>query len=143
VKVNELVIDCSVSATWVLPGELSARSERLLTQALDGEVRLLVPTLWHYESLNLLRSAVLRKRLTEPEAKKALHLLSEIPMEVVDPDLQGRPVILEAALRHRLSAYDASYLALADSRGVGLLTADSDLITLRRLFKWIVPLDNY
>lgn len=142
-KVNELVIDCSVSATWVLPGELSARSERLLAQALDGEVRLLVPTLWHYESLNLLRSAVLRKRLTEPEAKKALHLLSEIPMEVVDPDLQGRPVILEAALRHRLSAYDASYLALADSRGVGLLTADSDLITLRKLFKWIVPLKEY
>ena len=140
---NEFVIDCSVSATWVLPDELGARSERLLAQALDGEVRLLVPTLWHYESLNLLRSAVLRNRLTEPEAKKALHLLSEIPMEVVDPNLQGRPAILEAALRHNLSAYDASYLALADSHGVGLLTADSDLITLRRLFKWILPLEEY
>ncbi len=143
VNVTEIVIDCSVSATWVLPDEHSARAERLLARALEGEVRLLVPTLWHYESLNLLRSAVLRKRLAEPEAKKALHLLSEIPMEVVDPDLQGRPAILEAALRHRLSAYDASYLALADSRGVGLVTADSDLIALRKLFAWITPLDGY
>jgi hypothetical protein len=33
---------------------------------------------------------------------------------------------------HRLSAYDATYLALADSRGIGLVTADSDLITLRK-----------
>lgn len=140
---TEIVIDCSVSATWVLPGELSARAERLLAQVLDGEIRLFVPTLWHYESLNLLRSAVLRKRITEPEAKKALHLLSEIPMEVVDPALQGRPAILEAALRHRLSAYDATYLALADSRGIGLVTADSDLITLRKLYPWIVPLNEY
>jgi predicted nucleic acid-binding protein len=140
---TEIVIDCSVSATWVLPGELSARAERLLAQVLDGEIRLFVPTLWHYEILNLLRSAVLRKRITEPEAKKALHLLSEIPMEVVDPALQGRPAILEAALRHRLSAYDATYLALADSRGIGLVTADSDLITLRKLYPWIVPLDEY
>ena len=46
-KVNELVIDCSVSATWVLPGELSARSERLLAQALDGEVRLMAVSYTH------------------------------------------------------------------------------------------------
>jgi predicted nucleic acid-binding protein len=64
-------------------------------------------------------------------------------MEVVDPALQGRPAILEAALRHRLSAYDATYLALADSRGIGLVTADSDLITLRKLYPWIVPLSEY
>jgi hypothetical protein len=39
---TEIVIDCSVSATWVLPGELSARAERLLAQVLDGEIRLFV-----------------------------------------------------------------------------------------------------
>jgi predicted nucleic acid-binding protein len=102
-----------------------------------------VPTLWHYETVNVLRSAVLRKRLSEPAAKKALHLLSEIPVEVVDPERQGRPAILEAALRHRLSAYDACYLALADARGVGLVTADSDLVALRKVFPWVVPLDEY
>ena len=140
---TEIVIDCSVSAAWVLPGEFDAHAERLLARTLDGEIRMVVPSLWHYESLNLLRSAVLRKRLAEPEAKKALHLLSEIPMEVVDPVLQGRPAILEAALRHRLSAYDATYLALADSRGIGLVTGDSDLISLRRQYPWIVPLSGY
>jgi predicted nucleic acid-binding protein len=139
----DIVIDCSVSAAWVLPGESSERSERVLADALDGKVGLVVPTLWHYESLNLLRSAVLRKRLGEPDAKKALHLLSQIPMTVVDPEGQGRPAILEAALRHRLSAYDASYLALADGRGIGLLTADRDLIGMRKLLPWITPLDEY
>ncbi len=142
-KSTDTVIDCSVSATWVLPGELSARSERLLGDVLDRKVHLVVPTLWHYETVNVLRSAVLRKRLSEPAAKKALHLLSEIPVEVVDPERQGRPAILEAALRHRLSAYDACYLALADARGVGLVTADSDLVALRKVFPWVVPLDEY
>ena len=64
-------------------------------------------------------------------------------MEVVDPEQQGRSAILETALRHRLSAYDACYLALADARGVGLVTADSDLVALRKVFPWVVPLDEY
>ena len=142
-SIAEVVIDCSVSAAWILPDELSARSEKLLARVLAGEIRLVVPTLWHYESVNLLRNAVLRRRLTEPAAKQALHLLSEIPLETVDPIQHGRSAILETALRHRLSAYDASYLALADARGIGLLTGDSDLIALRKVFPWIAPLAEY
>ena len=143
VSVTEIVIDCSVSATWVLPDEASARSERLLAQAFDEKVRLLVPALWHYETLNLLRSAVLRKRLDEAEAKKALHFLSEIPIETVSPEHQSRPAILDAALRHGLSGYDATYLVLADARGLSLLTADSDFLALRKVFPWIIPLASY
>ena len=143
VSVTEIVIDCSVSATWVLPDEASARSERLLAQAFDEKVRLLVPALWHYETLNLLRSAVLRKRLDEAEAKKALHFLSEIPIETVSPEHQSRPAILDAALRHGLSGYAATYLVLADARGLSLLTADSDFLALRKVFPWIIPLASY
>ena len=59
---TEIVIDCSVSATWVLPGELSARAERLLAQVLDGEIRLIVPTLWHYEWLTSAFLSLLKGR---------------------------------------------------------------------------------
>jgi predicted nucleic acid-binding protein len=135
--VRETVIDASVSAAWILPDETSPASEKLLRDVLEGRTRLVEPALWEYEMLNVLQGAMARHRMDEHGAKKAVHLLSQVPVEIVPMDGESRPAVLEACLRHGLSAYDAAYLVLADLRGISLLSADSDLLSLRSRFSWI------
>jgi predicted nucleic acid-binding protein len=134
---KEITIDASVSAAWILPDEATPASERLLTEALEGRIRLVEPALWEYEMLNILKGAVTRRQMDEHGAKKALHLLSQIPMETVFLDSESRSAVLEACVKHGLSAYDAAYLALADLRGISLISADKDILSLRSRFSWI------
>ncbi len=137
---RDTVIDASVSASWFIPDEATPASEKLLKEVLEGRTRLVEPALWEYEILNVLRGAVARRRMGEHEAKKAVHLLSQVPVEIVPMDGESRTAVLEACLRHGLSAYDAAYLVLADLRGISLLSADPDLLSQRSRFTWIKPI---
>ncbi len=137
---QELVIDASVAASWVIPDEKSEKSERLLKNTLEEKILLVEPVLWQYEILNLLKSAVSRKRLSESMAKKALHLFANVPVEFVSPDHHSPSHILHSSLQHNLSAYDAAYLALAELRGLPLITQDKDLLSLQPRFPWIKTL---
>jgi predicted nucleic acid-binding protein len=140
---RDVVVDASVSAAWVLPDETSRETEQLLSDIMDHRTRLVVPFLWEYEMLNVIRGATARKRLPEHEAKKALHLLSELPAELVSLNGESRPAVFEAALRHNLSIYDAAYWTLADARGITLFSADEDLLALKSSFPWIKPIAEY
>jgi len=140
---DEIVLDGSAAAPWVLPDENTQLSERLLEQILDDRLALVVPELWRYEMLNVLRSGVLRGRITDQQARKGLALISSIPLEVVSTEAQGEDGILDAALSLKLSAYDATYLHLARSRGIDLVTADHDLLALRERFPWVHSVEDF
>ncbi|MFW6161961.1 MAG: type II toxin-antitoxin system VapC family toxin [Planctomycetota bacterium] len=140
---REAVIDSSVSVAWVLPDERSDDSERLLGLIVRREVRVAAPELWHYEVLNVLRTAVLRGRIDERQAREAATVLSRLPVESVPPATQGHSEIVAAAMELCLSAYDAAYFTLARTRGNDLVTADQDLLALRSRFPWIRSLPDY
>ena len=125
---KHVAVDASFCGAWVLEDESSAEAEALLQAVESGEAALLVPALWKYEMLNLLRSACRRGRLTVEDATAAQAALSRIPLEKVDvPDAIAEAEILRLAQAHNLSAYDASYLELAIRFHVPLRTADSAL----------------
>jgi len=137
---NEIVVDCSVAASWILPDEYSGAAENLLGRLLQRKPRLVVPELWIYEVLNVLRSAVRRKRLTAAGARRAVTFLNRIPLERV-PLKQGLDtLVFERALEHNLSACDAAYVVLAETRGATLCTADKALLDLRSRCDFIQPL---
>lgn len=140
---NEVVMDASAAAPWILPDETTEFSERLLEEVLDGRRSLVVPALWLYEMLNVLRSGVLRGRITEQQARKGLARISSIPVELVSAEAQGEEGILDAALSMKLSAYDATYLHLARSHGIDLVSADPDLLALRDRFPWIHSVEDF
>lgn len=140
---REIVVDCSVSASWILPDEKTPKSERILKDALSGKICLVEPVSWKYESINLLRSAIIRKRLTEQMAKKALYLLTEVPIEFIDPHTQSDFEILNSSLQHGLSSYDATYLNLAEIRGIDLVSAGKELLALKSKFSWIKSVMEY
>jgi predicted nucleic acid-binding protein len=126
--VKLLVADASFCGAWVLQDEHSEAAEGTLRSLLGGKAGLAVPCLWHFEMLNLLRSAVRRKRLPQDAAQGALALLDQIPIARVDmPGIAVRARILELSISHQLSAYDAAYLELADRLHAPLLTGDRAL----------------
>lgn len=101
---------------------------RLLARIISGSVQLVVPALWHYEMLNLLRSAVRRKRLAMRDLDLTVESLERVPMTLEDlPGAPARRRILHLAMQFDLSSYDAAYLELADRFKISLQTNDAKL----------------
>jgi predicted nucleic acid-binding protein len=126
--VKQVVVDASFCASWILSVESSVAAELLLTRVMSGAVELMVPSLWHYEILNFLRSAVRRKRLSTDDVHLAVEALERVPIKFEDlPGAPARRRILHLATQFDLSSYDAAYLELADRFKIPLLTNDAKL----------------
>ena len=125
---KQVVADASFCGAWILADESSGEADRLLTRIASGSVQLVVPALWHYEMLNLLRSALRRKRLVAEDLDLAVETLERVPMTMEDlPGAPARRRILHLAAQFDLSAYDAAYLELADRFKIALQTNDARL----------------
>ena len=134
---NKCVIDCSVSAAWLLKDEYKRSAEILLEKIISGKTLIIQPDLWWYESMNLLKSSFLRKRIEYDDIKKSLFFLKEIPMTTVKSDKIPEHLWLENTLEFNLSAYDSAYLTLAQVQGAELLTYDKQLLKLKKKLKFI------
>jgi predicted nucleic acid-binding protein len=127
--VKQIVADASFCGAWVLTDESSGAAESLLARIISGSVQLVVPALWHYEMLNLLRSAVRRKRLATEDLDLTVEALERVPMTLEDlPGAPARRRILHLAMQFDLSSYDAAYLELADRFKISLQTNDAKLV---------------
>lgn len=90
-----------------------------------GDEELAAPHLIDSEVTNALRRLVLHEDLTEEQGKAAMEgfvglVLTRYPADWLRPRMW--------ALRHNVSAYDATYLALAEMAGASaLLTTDARL----------------
>ena len=125
---KQIVADASFCGAWVLTDESSGAAESLLARIISGSVQLVVPALWHYEMLNLLRSAVRRKRLAKEDLDLTVEALERVPMTLEDlPGAPARRRILHLAMQFDLSSYDAAYLELADRFKISLQTNDAKL----------------
>lgn len=96
-----------------------------LDPALLGDDELATPHLLDSEVTNALRRLVLRGDLTDDQGTSAMQgfvrlTLTRFPADWLRPRMW--------ALRHNLSAYDATYVALAEQTGASaLLTTDGRL----------------
>ena len=84
----------------------------------------MAPAHWPLEVVNGLRSAQRRGRLDLQKLVTARSVLTPLPVTVAAIDLDGA---LDLAREHDLTPYDAAYLDLARSRGMGLATSDERL----------------
>lgn len=124
---NSLVIDASVVLKWYIPDEEMECADRIKRDFLDKRIRLLAPSIIHYEINNVVLNAVRSKRLSVNKAALALK-----DFYFSDIGFHSSPSLLLStfglAKKYNISSYDASYVALSQSAKVPFYTADAKLL---------------
>ena len=119
-----LVLDASVTMAWFFPDEATGFTEALLESL--GTRPVWVPALWVAECANVLQSAARRGRLLPGRRVEIAHELAELPV-IIDAEIPAVVPLDQLASAHSLSAYDATYLELAQRRKLPLATLDRSL----------------
>lgn len=111
------VLDTSAVVDFLLGSGVAADVEALMHR--EGE--LAAPDLLVFETLAVLRREVFRANVPEHRAAAAVEDLGDLPIELF-PALPARRRVW--ALRHNLTAADATFVALAEQLGEPLATKD-------------------
>src|SRR5664279_5028102 len=119
-----IVVDTSVTMAWCFEDEATHGTDSVLDRLRDDEA--VVPALWQLEVTNVLLVAERRERITEAQSARFLDLLLQLPIQV-DMSQTDPKAVLAIGRRHRLSAYDAAYLLLAERTDAPLATLDRRL----------------
>jgi predicted nucleic acid-binding protein len=116
-----LLVDTNIVAYLLIDGDFSEAAQRLRKSDSDWRSEAFLMT----EFTNVLAASIAVRRMTLPLAEdflsKANTLLENKLTRVADT------AALAIAVRFRVSAYDARFLALADQIGIRLVTQDAKL----------------
>jgi predicted nucleic acid-binding protein len=120
-----LVLDASLALAWFLEDEATPHSMAVLD--LVAEEGAEVPALWPHEIANGFASGARRtpSRISRAQVARAFDALAALPIRChTVGEASGAHELFELALQFGISAYDASYLALARDRSLPLGTLD-------------------
>jgi len=121
------VLDASATLACCLRDESTAWSVALLERLRNGDTAN-VPAHWLTEVGNGLLSALRRTRITLADIVAIHEDLKQLPIQIEPTALiASLDGILQAAVKHNLTVYDAAYLDLASKLQYPLATLDSDL----------------
>lgn len=121
-----IVLDASAAVDFLLR---DADGYDWIEQRLLEAGQSAAPHLLDSEVAHVLRKHVAGGRLDEGRAADALHDLDELPLD----RYAARPLLGRIwELRHNLSGYDATYVALAEALDAPLITSERRLLELPR-----------
>ena len=120
------VLDASVTLAWCFSDERTPYSDAIFDML--STTYALVPALWPVEVLNVLTTGERKLRITKAGSDTFLKTLAELSIRVVPATLDSSIELLSLTRRHRLSAYDASYLELAMQEKLPIATLDKDVL---------------
>jgi predicted nucleic acid-binding protein len=116
---DELVLDVSVAAKGFFEEVGSAMADQLL----QSGARLIAPDLIHVEMASIAAKHVRRRGVPHEVARRAMAGLRAMLSESVPLGALAEEAF-DLAAKHGFSAYDGTYLALARTRGLVVITAD-------------------
>lgn len=126
---SAFVLDNSVVSGWLIENQSSAYADAVAERLKTS--RAIAPPLLRLEVTNVLRTACKRQRLIAAQAHEMLMALAALPIDI-DVTAPNPAQILDLALRHDLTAYDAVYLDLALRRALPVATRDLALADAAR-----------
>ena len=118
-----IVLDVSIAASWCFADEQSGAAERTLDELprLGG----VIPGIFRYEIRNVLIVNERRGRIDQAGSARFLVRLRELGL--LQDDAHDEDTVMALARKHRLNAYDATYLETALRRVDSLATLDRHL----------------
>jgi len=123
------VLDTSVALVWLVPESNLAGvdyAEMALTALKDTQA--VVPSLFALEADNVVAKLEFKGIVSEADSQRFTALIGRLNVatdQATATNALGD--ILNPARRHKLSAYDAAYLELAQRTGLHLATLDANL----------------
>ena len=124
----ECVVDASVGIKLFVQEPLSEEAHTLFAHLADAPPALLyVPELFFIECANVLWKYVQRYGYPKESAAEDVAALVRLPLVLV-PNVALVEDALTIAMRTGCTAYDATYVALAQHLGLPLITADEALV---------------
>ena len=132
------VVDASAILKWYLLDEVhGAQALALLQQCTAGELEILAPSLLTYELMNGLVIAGRRARLDQNTISLSFKGFMSLGVRFYEVSFFAGKMLQYCRLYGR-SAYDSSYLALAEQEGVDLITADERLFNrVQKDLPWV------
>jgi len=118
------VIDASFMMAFLL-NEKESEVKNIFFRYAANEIQLIAPVILKYEVGNSLRTQILRKRLTQNEARKFYLLFLKLKIEECEIDYLET---IHIALSKNITFYDASYLNVSKRHSAKLLTLDKELL---------------
>jgi predicted nucleic acid-binding protein len=119
-----IVLDASVAIAFLVEEEASAGVRQTVRRWVERGERFVVPSLFWLEVINVLGSV---HRLPAKTVLESLYHLDDLDIESVETDRMQLLLTLARVERFQVTAYDATYLALAHSLSAKLATLDRGL----------------
>ncbi len=113
-----------VADTSTIIAVIANEQEKPLLIAKTQGYDLFAPRSLYWEIGNAFSAMIKRGRITLEQAKTAIEIYEQIPINLVDVDLKQA---LEIVGKHKVYAYDAYMIACALNRSCPLLTLDGGL----------------
>ena len=121
---GSVVVDASLAVKWLVEEDDSDKAHAALQSWVAQDITRIAPHLMPFEVANALHRRVLRGELNVSDSIRMIARLLASRLELHQPpDLHVRALQLASQLKQG-AAYDAHYLALAESFGCELWTAD-------------------
>jgi predicted nucleic acid-binding protein len=137
---EDIVLDSSVIVKWYLEEPDSDEAQEMLSQAIHGEINILIPDLAFYEVANALISSRL---YSADQISRYLEALAVIGLVIADFDLTYLHAAVETSIECKLAIYDSYFVALADLEGLRLVTADEEAARKTRGISDVIILAEY
>ena len=133
-----VVLDASVILKWyLLDEEHGEKALEFLNRFVSDNLEIIAPALLEYELINGLVAARKRGRLQEDLIVSAVEGFMNLGLRMVGlSGLYSR--VIHFCKAYNRSAYDASYLALAESEKISFITADETLYnSVKKDLNWV------
>lgn len=122
---SEIIIDASVVVKWFIEEIDSDKARFIRDKFIDGKIELIAPSLLYFEVLNALKYS----KLFDPsELDDAGESLEKYGFNIITIKDEIRKHMINIAVNHEMSIYDAVYLSLSIGLGKIYCTADEKII---------------
>lgn len=124
---KKYVLDSSVVIKWFFCEIYTDQALELKREFDEGRARFIIPQLFYSEIANTFRQKAKAKDCSYEQGMEGLNYLEKFPF-VVRSDRELFDLAYENATLYNLSAYDASYVSLAEIYVSPLITADERML---------------